>query len=145
VVAALACPNDDELTQFVRMQLPEPASDRIRDHLDVCDPCRLGIVVGLSRRQTEPTSHFDRELAIGMRLGHFEIVRKLGAGGMGVVYEAIDERLGRAVALKLVHGRSVDGDAQLLAEARAMAKIRHAAVLTVYEAGEHDGAVYLAT
>ncbi|MDB4956967.1 MAG: Protein kinase [Myxococcales bacterium] len=63
---------------------------------------------------------------------------------MGVVYEAIDRRLGRAVALKLVYGGRGVGDSLLLDEARAMASVRHPAVLTVYEAGELDGSVYLA-
>ena len=139
---ATICPSEHELTRFVRQLLPDGQSDRIRDHLDICDPCRMGIVVGLSRRHTEPALALDADLANGLHLGHFELVRRLGSGGMGVVYEAIDHRLGRAVALKLVRG---DHDLPLLEEARAMARIRHPAVLTVYEAGELDGSVYLTT
>jgi hypothetical protein len=93
---------------------------------------------------TEPAASNELDLAEGLRLGHFEIIRRLGSGGMGVVYEAIDDRLGRAVALKLVRGDCEGGDARLLDEARAMARVRHAAVLTVFEAGELDGSVYLA-
>ena len=136
------CPSEQELTRFVRQLLPDGQSDRIRDHLDVCDPCRIGIVVGLSTRHTDPAIALDADVAHGLHLGHFELVRRLGSGGMGVVYEAIDHRLGRAVALKLVRG---DHDVSLLEEARAMARIRHPAVLTVYEAGELDGSVYLTT
>ncbi|MEP6860730.1 MAG: serine/threonine-protein kinase [Deltaproteobacteria bacterium] len=140
--AATMCPSEHELTLFVGQRLADGESDRIRDHLDVCDPCRLGIVVGLSARHTEPATVLDTDAALGLHLGHFELVRRIGSGGMGVVYEAIDHRLGRAVALKLVRG---DHDVPLLEEARAMARIRHPAVLTVYEAGVLDGSVYLAT
>jgi tetratricopeptide (TPR) repeat protein len=143
--AGLHCPSHQELHAFVAHALPDDDSDRIRDHLDACDPCRLGIMAGLSVRRTEPVGSADLELASDLRLGHFEIVRRLGAGGMGVVYEAIDQRLGRAVALKLVRGSVDGGDAMLLAEARAMARIRHPAVLAVYEADTVDGSVYLAT
>ena len=140
--AATICPSEHELTRFVQQLLPDGHSDRIRDHLDVCDPCRLGIAVGSSARHTEPAIGLDGDHARGLHLGPFELVRRLGAGGMGVVYEAIDHRLGRAVALKLVRG---DHDGSLLEEARSMARIRHPAVLTVYEAGELEGSLYLAT
>ena len=151
-VAPQHCPSQRELTDFAARALATHDSDRIRDHLDICDPCRLGIMAGLSRRHTEP-ARTDLELAQGLQLGHFEIGKRLGAGGMGVVYEAIDQRLGRAVALKLVRGGDATGDARLLAEARAMARVRHPSVLTVYEAGTFDGrgcgsiagSVYLAT
>lgn len=81
-----------------------------------------------------------------VRLGRFEILHRLGAGGLGVVYAARDRRLGREVALKRMRpeARSPDGDARLLREAQAMARLSHPNVVTVYEAGELEGDVYVA-
>jgi serine/threonine-protein kinase len=84
---------------------------------------------------------------LGRALAHFRIVRKLGEGGMGVVYEATDERLRRAVALKVLLELSDEGDdrrQRLLREARAAAAVTHANIATVYEIGEADGRVFIA-
>ncbi|MEJ7599965.1 MAG: serine/threonine-protein kinase [Kofleriaceae bacterium] len=72
------------------------------------------------------------------RLGHFEIVGRLGAGGMGLVFEGRDAVLDRRVALKLLHpGRSGShvAPARLLREAQALAKLSHPNVVTVFEVG----------
>jgi eukaryotic-like serine/threonine-protein kinase len=72
-------------------------------------------------------------------VAHFEILGRLGGGGMGVVYRARDRILGREVALKLVRPEHA-GDAQarqrLLREARAAADLAHPGIATIYEAGE---------
>ncbi|HEY8076036.1 MAG TPA: serine/threonine-protein kinase, partial [Labilithrix sp.] len=80
-------------------------------------------------------------------IAHFRIVEKLGQGGMGVVYRAKDEKLGRDVALKVVRSDAVGDDKarrRLLREARAAAAITHPNVATVYEVGEADGRVFIA-
>jgi eukaryotic-like serine/threonine-protein kinase len=77
----------------------------------------------------------------------FEIVRILGRGGMGVVYLARDRQLDRLVALKVVEGAELDGEARrrLQSEARAVASIRHPNVATVYEVGQTaDGLPFIA-
>ncbi len=71
----------------------------------------------------------------------------LGEGGMGVVYAARDNKLGRKVAIKVVHkapGDESRGRARMLREAQAMARLSHPNVVQVYEVGEHDGQVYVA-
>ena len=87
------------------------------------------------------------ELTAGTRLGSHTITRLLGRGGMGEVYEARDERLGRLVALKRI-GVARAGDPEARArfwrEARALAALRHPGVVAVYELGEADGALFIA-
>jgi hypothetical protein len=77
--------------------------------------------------------------------GH-RIVRLLGRGGMGVVYEAVEEGLGRTVALKLVAPERTDAPGfreRFIAESRLAASVDHPNVLPVFGAGEHDGVLWL--
>jgi eukaryotic-like serine/threonine-protein kinase len=80
------------------------------------------------------------------RLGHYAITRKLGEGGMGVVYEARDERLERIVALKTLRGLSGDQSARkrLWREARAAASVNHPNICQIYEIGEDTGGLFIA-
>ena len=81
-------------------------------------------------------------------MGRYRIVGELGRGGMGVVYRAEDERLGRSVALKFLptHLRAdADANERLMVEARAAAALDHPNVCTVYEVAEtEDGRAYIA-
>jgi len=72
------------------------------------------------------------------RIGHYEILRKLGEGGMGIVYEARDERLDRRVAVKTIRAQNADESARRLFwnEARSAARISHPGVCQLYEIGE---------
>jgi tetratricopeptide (TPR) repeat protein len=87
-----------------------------------------------------------RTLQRGERLGRYTILEVMGIGGMGVVYAAHDGDLDRKVAIKLLRASS-DAElarARLLREARAMARLRHPNVITVYEAGAIDERVFVA-
>jgi serine/threonine protein kinase len=86
------------------------------------------------------------ELGPGMLIGKYRLDRVLGAGGMGVVWAAYDPDLERPVAIKVL--RSIDDGAtqrtRLLREARAMARLKHANILTVYEVGTDRNRDYIA-
>jgi WD40 repeat protein len=99
--------------------------------------------------QVPGATHPDGRPADGppARLPGFEIVRELGRGGMGVVYEARQIRPTRLVALKMILAGPHAGDVErrrLLAEAEAVARLHHPNIVQVFEAGEHDGLAYLA-
>jgi serine/threonine protein kinase len=87
-------------------------------------------------------------LSAGAKLGPYEIVAPLGAGGMGEVYEARDPRLDRHVALKVLRSE-VATDADRLArferEAKAVAALNHPNILTVHDVGVHEGTPYVVT
>jgi serine/threonine protein kinase len=85
-------------------------------------------------------------LAIGARIGPYEIVGWLGAGGMGDVYRARDARLGRDVAIKLIaqtFANDVGRAHRFEQEARAAGQLNHPNILAVHDAGTHDGAPYI--
>ena len=87
-------------------------------------------------------------LPAGKRLGPYEIVSLIGAGGMGEVYRARDPRLGREVAVKVIRGELVEGGDRLRRferEARAAASLNHPNILTVHDVGSDDGIAYVVT
>ena len=83
-------------------------------------------------------------LTIGTRLGAYEILAPLGAGGMGEVYRAHDVRVGRDVAIKVLPQRLARDDearARLTREAKAVAAISHPNVVAVHSVGELENGV----
>jgi eukaryotic-like serine/threonine-protein kinase len=83
----------------------------------------------------------------GTRVGPFEVLASLGAGGMGEVYRARDPRLEREVALKVLPARTLTDEtarARLLREARMAARLSHPNVCTIHEVGEAEGQAYIA-
>jgi serine/threonine protein kinase len=80
---------------------------------------------------------------IGSRVSHYRITGRLGEGGMGVVYEAVDEVLGRAVALKFP-SRDVSSSHQLADEARAASRLNHPNVAQIYEYSDSIEGAFIA-
>jgi serine/threonine protein kinase len=105
---------------------------------------------------TDPDGGRDRgrppsmpELGFGTRVGRYVIGQRLGMGGMGIVYSAIDSELHRWVALKLLRsdrhgGASDEGRERLMREARTLARLSHPNVVTVFDVGEHLGDLFIA-
>jgi hypothetical protein len=88
------------------------------------------------------------ETVIPPQFGRYQVRRKLGSGGMGIVYEAHDPHLDRAVALKVPHfegqpERQTAARQRFVREARAAARVRHPHICPIYDVGEQNGQPYV--
>jgi len=84
---------------------------------------------------------------VGQTLGHYRILDKLGEGGMGVVYRALDTSLDRPVALKLLHTEATadpERKRRFVQEAKAASALNHPGIVTIYEIGADRGLDYIA-
>ncbi|WP_437673855.1 nSTAND1 domain-containing NTPase [Sorangium sp. So ce131] len=90
------------------------------------------------RREAE-----DPPASIGKFVGHYEVIRELGRGGMGRVVVARDTRLGRLVAIKFLSRLSEARVQRFLVEARATARCKHENIVTLHEVSEHGGYPYM--
>jgi Tfp pilus assembly protein PilF/predicted Ser/Thr protein kinase len=120
------------------------ADPKLREH--------VGTLVAAAQRSASPrrqdtsgvvtqTLTSASAIAPGRRIGHYEIVSKLGEGGMGAVYRAVDTNLGRQVALKVISRASIsDEDKRRFArEAKSASALNHPNVVTVYEYSAEAG------
>jgi serine/threonine protein kinase len=86
-------------------------------------------------------------LTVGQRILHFRVIGKIGQGGMGEVYKAEDQKLGRLVALKLLPPEAAEDEKakrRLLQEARAASALNHPNIVTIYSIEEAEGFTFIA-
>jgi len=140
------CPSEDELLAWAQGRLPSQRRRALELHIDTCDACAVLLATAARDPTVAPPRAPAVDTPLPSRFDRYRIESRLGRGGMGVVYAAFDERLGRRVALKVLRGdRSLDVEL-LRAEARALAALQHPHVVTVYEVGRLPGGgdVYIA-
>jgi serine/threonine protein kinase len=85
-------------------------------------------------------------LSAGTMLGPYRVARLVGAGGMGEVYEAVDTRLDRTVAIKVLPAHFASDPERrkrFEREARAVSSLNHPHIATLYDVGDHDGTYFL--
>ena len=120
--------------------LAETAHDSALDSIH-CDQCE-SIFSIFDQDNLETLEHQGR---MTTKIGHFELVEQLGSGGCGTVWKANDLELKRTVAIKIPRKRSIgsDGEEQFLREARAVAQLNHAGIVTIHEVGRDDDRLYI--
>jgi len=106
---------------------------------------------GEAQKFLEHETGLEQETRRSVRIGRYVVIRELGRGGMGVVYEAADPQLGRRVAIKTIHPQASTNPAEaaelrdrFLREARSAAALSHAGIVSVYDSGEDGGVAYIA-
>ena len=146
----MACLDDNTLLAFVERALPAAELQSVSDHLDTCETClTIACAVAASEAETADgglttggTGRLPRDM-----VGRYALIEMIGRGGMGSVFVAHDPQLDRKVALKVVRAERFEEPevrARLSREARAMAKIVHPHVVTVFDAGELEDGVFIA-
>ena len=148
VMDASNCPSNEMLQKLLDATLSTSDVETVGFHVETCSSCQSLLDELSSDPEIEdasrplgvtpkriPASHVSVSRCIE-RLGRYEIRRQIASGGSGVLYEAWDSDLGRAVALKVLrheHASDVESQQRLRREARVTSQIRHDNVLPVYE------------
>ena len=129
------CPDDNDVLAFVEGELEPDARDTIEAHVASCALCRRLMHA------------YGADPLVPRKLGRYAIRRRLGQGGMGVVYAAHDPQLDREIAVKALHAggsRSAKRNAMLAREAAAMAKLNHPNTVKVFDVGATGDQMFVA-
>jgi hypothetical protein len=139
----------EEFAQRCRRGEHPPVSEFLQRHPQWAAELREMLpavaVLESAKRQTTAAHPVPAGGSAPDRLGDFRILRELGRGGMGIVYEAVQESLGRRVALKVLPGHAgLDSQRRQRfdREAAAAARLHHTNIVPVFGVGEHDGLPY---
>jgi serine/threonine protein kinase/Flp pilus assembly protein TadD len=145
----LGCLAEEFLQRYRRGERP-PLTEYARQHPDLAEQIRElfpALVMMEDVRPDPPTAVGAAAAGAGApwRLGEYRIVREIGRGGMGIVYEAEQESLGRRVALKVLPPGALGDDRHVerfQREARAAARLHHTNIVPVFGVGEEGGTHY---
>ncbi len=166
------CPSPQELERFIGGPRDAPEVAVFASHMETCPSCRKRVAELTGRREAHPAADtrlnegtqvgaatFLRRLAeentripedtsergIGESFGRYQLIRQIGAGGMGSVWLARDKELDREVALKVprLDPFDTEGRERFRQEGRAAARLGHPNIATVYEVGEVGNTPYL--
>lgn len=149
------CPDPEEI---IALLLGE-TSEVLLDHLSDCESCRkiletqsggkidfeqsiLQMIRNLGDSDSQPFKPMEDDLS---SIGHYQIVREIGRGGMGIIYEGWDSRLDRRVAVKTIrqHSNVPDLIRRIRREARLQSALNHPNIVTLHEFGIHRGLPYI--
>lgn len=155
-MSASPCPDVEVVLGYADARLDAAAREQLEAHLDTCETCGE-LVVHALREISRPSapSHASTASRVDSQrvgphavetsempdtIGRYLVIGQVGAGGMGSVWSAIDPRLQRTVAIKLLDRKtSGDDDERSMQEARALARLAHPNVVAVFEVGPAAG------
>jgi serine/threonine protein kinase len=160
-----SCLSEETLLAFVRGDLSEIELAHADHHIAQCADCRSTVAdvedygaptetelvptrhrAAAARRESRRRVHAGA-FTPGTTIDRYIVLEMIGSGGMGVVYAARDSALNRKISLKVLRNeRRNDGDAQaqLIREARALARLSHPNVVAIHDVGTHHGQVFIA-
>jgi formylglycine-generating enzyme required for sulfatase activity len=145
------CLDEATVVEFVEGVLAAARRPVIEAHLAACATCADLVTWAAADlkggTRADDVGRLVGQLAPGTRVGRYQILERVGRGGMGEVYAAYHPDLDRRIALKVVDESgpaTADRRARLLREARAIARLSHPNVVTVYDAGTIADRVYVA-
>jgi serine/threonine-protein kinase len=144
------CVTEDQILELLRGRVAPGAEAELHRHIDGCPDCRRLVAAaadaffsGTLQPGAAPDGPpAEAAIAVGQRIGNYRVVRRLGAGGMGVVFEAVQEAIGRRVAIKVLHPHLVrdrELNVRLFNEARAVNLVSHPGILSIFDFGELPG------
>ncbi len=150
----MSCPDLEELESYASSQLDPPARQAVAEHLASCRECSSQLVeISENRRILAPLRELFAAASaesepLPREIGSYRLLRELGRGGSGIVYEAEQREPRRRVAVKLLarpRGGGPGSAGLLRREAEALARLRHPSIAAIYEAGRApDGRPYFA-
>lgn len=162
-----------QLQRFISDELPDEAREELEKHVDECGICQSELeqlasgeeqLIGSAwiradqehldpgfvdrlLRSTPTRGGATDSASIPTKIGDYRILREIGRGGMGIVYEAEQLSLGRRVALKVLPGTSASDRAareRFQREAQATAAMHHTNIVPIFEVGSHEGIFFYA-
>lgn len=138
-VPTVDCLDDATALAFARGE--SSAADGVLAHLDTCSACRMLVAAAAGGTGARPTTS-----TLPTSIGRFDVAGVAGRGAMGIVYRGRDTRLDRLVALKVLSGDRLEqaAHARLEREARALARVAHPSIVSVYEVGDFEGSLFIA-
>ncbi len=157
------CPPSAKLVDWLEGRLQGPPSQQVAEHLRQCQACEDLLEVYKRSLPDDPVQYRRRNLAEAepdetqgyiapivksplvesALVGGYELARILGSGGMGEVWLARDTRIGRLVALKSPRFTDEQLRRRFVQEAKAVGKLQHPQICSVYDVFEHDGMPYM--
>ena len=142
----------DEFAERIRRRDRPSVDEYIRRYPDLADEIQDAFPVILMMEELAPTEHGPSSNAVvasenksKLQLSNYKLIRELGRGGMGVVYEAEQKQLSRRVALKVLPSRMARQQVaveRFQREAQAAARLDHANIVPIHEVGSEDGTLF---